>query len=241
MFDFLRDWLQQKLEGKPIPEELKKPLHERFSELDTYDPEELENFYRHLRVFFWDKDWFGVNDFEVTDEMKIIIGASAARLARKLPVGVYDKVREIGVYPGSFRHPEEAGPHAAGMAHDFGTVILSWEAVKSGIEIPDDGYDTAIHEFAHMLDLGSGEFSGTPILHGSQDYRTWSRVISHHFEKLRNNRGRHELLRDYAGINEGEFFAVATEMFFERPETFKRKAPDLYEQLEKYYRVHDRE
>lgn len=237
MFGLFRKWRRNQFYGRELPASLEDMLHERFSMVAELPDDERDCFYRHLKIFLWEKEWFGAHDLEVTDEMKVVISASAARLARKLPISVYDRVKEIVVYPAGFRPPDDDAFHAAGMAHDFGTVIFSWDAVKDGVATPNDGHDTTLHEFAHMLDLNDGVFNGTPTLHGRDDYRSWATVLSEHFEGLRDNPDRHDIIREYGATNEAEFFAVATEVFFEKPKTLKRKAPELYAELRSYYRV----
>ena len=49
--------------------------------------------------------------------------------------------------------------------------------------------------------------------------------------------GSADLLRDYATTNEAEFFAVATEVFFEKPRAMAREAPALYGLLREFYRL----
>lgn len=237
MFGLFQKWRRKKLYRRPLPEAFETMLDDHFSMVSEFGAEERENFDRHLKIFLWEKDWFGTHGLEVTDEMKLVISASAARLARMLPVEVYDRVKEIGVYPSGFRPADDDEFHAAGMAHDFGTVLFSWDSVKKGISIPNDGQDTTLHEFAHMLDLNDGIFDGTPKLHAYGDYPTWAEVLSEHFEAMQDNPDRHDIIDEYGATNEAEFFAVATEVFFEKPKTLKRQAPELYEELRRYYRV----
>ena len=90
--------------------------------------------------------------------------------------------------------------------------------------------------FAHVLDHAGGSFSGTPPLRMKEHYRVWSEVMSRRFLRLRGGDWpeRH-VLRAYGAKNEAEFFAVATEAFFERPEPMRRETPDLYEELRRFY------
>ena len=171
--------------------------------------------------------------------MKLVISAMAARMGRRLPVEVFDEVREFVIYPGHFKRPDDDSSHLAtyGSAHDFGTVVLSWDAVQEGIAVPDDGQDTTLHEFAHMLDLTTGEFDGTPLLDDYEDYTAWARVFTKHFEELRYNSDLEHVIDDYGATNPAEFFAVATEVFFEQPELLEENAPALYEQMATYFRL----
>jgi hypothetical protein len=67
-------------------------------------------------------------------------------------------------------------------------------------------------------------------------YRPWAEVMSHHYLKLREGkRLQRKVLRSYGATNEAEFFAVATESFFEKPEQMRKRAPDLYDELKRFY------
>lgn len=239
VFGLFKGWHRDKLFEREIPEEWLATLEERFDFFAEIDGEERDQFLRHLRIFMWEKDWFGARDFEVTEEMKLVISALAARMGRRLPVEVFDKVKEFVIYPGHYRHREDQHDHVAtmGTAHHFGTVVLSWDAVEFGIAIPNDGQDTTLHEFAHMLDLTSGEFSGTPMMADARQYQAWARVFTEHFQTLRDDPYELDVIDAYGATNEAEFFAVATEVFFEKPRVLKRKAPELYEQLARYFEI----
>ena len=111
-----------------------------------------------------------------------------------------------------------------------------WAFLLEGLRRPCDGHDTALHEFAHVLDRASGRFDGTPNLRASEHYRPWAQVMSRHFLKLkRGGWHQHEVLRGYGAKNEAEFFAVATESFFEKPLQMRDLTPDLYDELKRFY------
>lgn len=239
VFGLFKDWKRDKLFERDIPAEWLELLEDRFDFYGELESPELDTFLKHLRVFMWEKDWFGASDFEVTEEMKLVISAMAARMGRKLPIEVFDKVKEFVIYPGHYKHRDDQHENVAtmGTAHHFGTVVLSWDAVEHGIAVPNDGQDTTLHEFAHMLDLTSGEFSGTPMLSDASQYKAWARVFTDHFHRLRDNPRRFDVIDEYGATNEAEFFAVATEVFFEKPKVLRRKAPELFEQLVEYYDI----
>ena len=240
IFWIYKKWRRQRLLKRPFPDPwialLKKryPFYRRLPEGD-----EKESFHTHLKVFLWEKHWEGAADLEVTEEMKVIISGAAARIARRLPLSVYDRLTEIIIYPSHYFHPERRDRIVMGQAHSFGTLVLSWDAVKKGIATPDDGHDTAIHEFAHVLDAESGRFDGTPLLKKGADYPVWAEVLGHHFAALQEAPFQ-GCLRPYGATNEAEFFAVATEAFFETPEQLKRCAPDLYDVLLNFFGVEPR-
>lgn len=198
--------------------------------------EERARFRTHLKVFALDKRFEGAGGLEVTDEMKVVVAGSAARLARNLSLDEYDDLVTILLYPASWKNPRGEGVHL-GEAHRWGLVVLAWDAVRQGLHDPGDGHDTALHELAHVLDLGDGHFDGTPVLAGLADFHAWARVFAQHYEQLRARPHRSQVLRAYGATNEAEFFAVATEAFFEKPARLKAKAPELYEELRRYYRL----
>lgn len=219
---------------RPFPSEWEPWVekHLRFSR--GFSAEERERFLARLKVFVWEKYWIGAGGLEVTDEMRVAIAGAAARLSRNLPIGVYDRLTEVVIYPSHYKHPDKE--HIIlGEAQTWGTLVFSWDAVKSGLANPTDGHDTAVHELAHVLDISDGAFDGTPPIEDAEAFKAWVRVFSAQFLAFR--RSRKSVMRDYGKTNEAEFFAVATETFFEKPEKLREKLPELYEELAKYYRV----
>jgi len=151
------------------------------------------------------------------------------------------------VYPSTVV-PVYAGMHAhgsvtteeqpvLGQSWGHGTVILSWDSVRRGAGVPGDGQNVVFHEFAHQLDQEDGEADGTPYLDSLSALRAWGAVMQEHYARLRSavEGGRKTLLDEYGATNPAEFFAVATEFFFEKPLQLKRKHPALYEELAEYY------
>ena len=95
-----------------------------------------------------------------------------------------------------------------------------------------------LHEFAHQLDQEDGSADGAPILDRHSQYVAWARVLGGEYEQLRrvSRSGKESVLDQYGATNPAEFFAVATECFFEKPAQMRRKHPELYEELKEYYR-----
>ena len=236
MFGLLRLLCRRRNRKRPFPAEWvghldrHVPFHRRLPEAL------LPRFLDLLKVFVWEKHFIPAGGIEeVTDEMRVVIGASAVRLVLHLDLSYYDRLTEIVVYPGAYVHPDRDGV-ILGEAHSWGTVVLSWDDVLAGLANPCDGHDTAAHEFAHVLDRGDGVFDGAPRLRATGDYQPWAAAMSRHFLALRRS-GRPELLvlRRYGATDEAEFFAVATESFFEKPTAMRELTPDLYEILVRFY------
>jgi hypothetical protein len=239
-FKFMRSWKRERLSRRERPERWDPIARRHFDFLEQMGEDERERFWTHLKVFVWEKYWFGAKGLEVTEEMQVTVAGLAARLSRNLSLHVYDRLTEVIIYPSTFKIPGMEGVGGLGEASSWGTVLLSWDAVRNGLADPTDGHDTSMHEFAHVLDYGDGWFDGTPVLHSQGDYAAWSRVLGSHYATLRERverGGRAGVLRDYGALNEAEFFAVATEAFFERPKRLRRDAPDLYDELKTYYKV----
>jgi Mlc titration factor MtfA (ptsG expression regulator) len=246
---------REKLKAAPFPPDWSRILLERFplyQRLPDADRKELQG---HIQVFLAEKKLEGCGGLEITEEMKVCIAAQACLLLLHRNTDYYPGLRSILVYPTAYfakttRHVgvgvmEERFDSRLGEAWDSGAVVLAWDAVNHGATIPDDGHNVVFHEFAHQLDFEDGKADGAPVL-GSEDYwfrqrnryRAWARVLSREYEWLRaeTQEGQTEVLDGYGATNPAEFFAVATESFFERPVKMREKHPELYEELRRYYR-----
>ena len=118
-------------------------------------------------------------------------------------------------------------------------MILSWQDTLAGAADPHDGHNVVIHEFAHQLDQEQGPAQGAPVLSRSSDYQQWSAVMQQAFNELQVKvaQGLPVLLDPYGATNPAEFFAVLTEIFFERPAELSTQHPDLYQLLSRFYRL----
>jgi len=234
-FGLFRRWRRRRLARRPMPAHWGPIVEAHFPFAAALQHDERVRFLTRLKVFAAEKHFEGAQGLVVTDEMRVVVAGSAARLARNLPLDVYDGLDTVLLYDAAWK-PKDGQGVILGEAHRLGLVVLAWDAVRHGLANPSDGRDTALHEFAHVLDASDGAFDGTPPLPELQDYRAWTRVCSEHFLKLRAAPHKH-VLREYGATNEAEFFAVATEAFFEKPEQVRRRAPKLYDELAGYYRV----
>lgn len=203
----------------------------------------------HLQVFLHEKRFTGCAGLQVTELMRVSIAAQACVLLLNRPAGYFPFLREILVYPAAFvverLHVDPLGVHTdltralAGQSSSQGQVVLSWDDAAHGAAIPDDGRNVVIHEFAHQLDQEYGSANGAPLLASREHYARWSEVMSEAFARLRARlaRGLPTLLDPYAAQDPAEFFAVACEVFFERPAALASDEPALYEQLRSYFNV----
>jgi Mlc titration factor MtfA (ptsG expression regulator) len=201
-------------------------------------------------VFIAEKAWEGCNGLELTDEIRVTIAGQACLLLLGFEHDLYRNVETILVYPSTVipRRAEEpmfARPTIVsevmpliGEAHGRGPVILTWDAVRRGGIHPELGHNVVYHEFAHKLDMLDDSVDGTPPLESREQYRAWVEVCTREYEQLRerSERGEPTLLDPYGGTDVGEFFAVATECFFDRPIELSDTHPDLYGVLSEFYR-----
>ena len=235
MFGLIRKFRRRRLAKQPFPPEW-LPYLTRHVPFYSRLPDELrQDFLDRLKIFALEKRFTGVQGMEVTDEVRVVVSAAAVRLVLHLDLDYYNHLREIIIYPFEYNHEGIDGA-VLGEANTWGTVILAWPSVLAGLRDARDGHDTATHEFVHSLDIGDGSFDGMPALKALEDYRPWVEVLSGHFEKLQNrNRAQRKVLRNYGALNPAEFFAVATESFFEKSTQMKKHTPDLYEELKRFY------
>lgn len=232
---WIRNLRRRRIRARPFPDAWRAILEERVPFVQRIPRERRQKFETDLKIFAHEKSFIGAGGFEVDDEARVVVSAAAVRLVLFLDIGYFDQVNEIIIYPAAYRHPDRHGA-VLGEVSSWSVVVLSWADVTAGLRNPHDGLDTASHEFAHVLDRESGAFNGTPTLRAREDYGPWGRILSEHYLRLREGkRKQRSVLRDYAATNEAEFFAVATEVFFERPGLMKRRAADLYGELHRFY------
>ena len=236
MFGFLKRWRRRRLARKPFPQPWHAHLEEHVPFYRALNDTTKDTFRDKLKVFVWEKNWEGAQGFAVTDEHKVVISAAAIRLVLALDLSYYDRIVSIVIYPGHYRHPDRDGGTVLGQVNQWGAVCLSWPAVVSGLKRPTDGLDTTVHEFAHALDLADGSFDGLPPLREMAHVQPWIDVMQSHYDQLQGRRSRRRsLIRDYGKTNPAEFFAVISEVFFEKPGDLNEKLPDLFDELRQFY------
>ncbi|HKJ17590.1 MAG TPA: M90 family metallopeptidase [Xanthomonadales bacterium] len=237
----------------PFPEEW-VPILEGNIQIYRNLPHQLRMQLRQLiKRFLHQKQFFGAGGLEMTDEIRVTIAAEACMLVLNRPSAVYPKLRYIIVYPTGFVVKrggiDEAGvmdarpKHVLGESWNRGKVILAWDSVLQGASNFLDGHNVVLHEFAHQLDSETGATDGAPILGGVGSYRSWAQVLSDEYVELQQDsrRGKRSLMDHYGATNPAEFFAVATETFFEKPGRMAKHHTELFETLKVYYRIDPRD
>lgn len=192
------------------------------------------------------KNWEAARGFSLTDEMKVTIAVHASLLILELEHQYYKNVSAIIVHPSTVVMTGQRASAVAGAITDapmpiigeartHGPVSIVWDAAQNEARHPERGHNVIYHEFAHKLDMLDGTTDGMPPLASPQEARAWIEVCTHEYELLAAGKGGH-LLRPYGAVNPGEFFAVATEVFFDRPSEMRRHKSDLYGVLRSFYR-----
>ncbi|MGD2110698.1 MAG: zinc-dependent peptidase [Phycisphaerae bacterium] len=203
----------------------------------------------NIQILVAEKQFVGCAGLKITDEIKVTVAANAGVLLLGLPhLDVYPRLREIIIYPKHLRDTTEAiGPDGrryqihhvrAGEAWRRGPVLLAWDSVKHSIARPHDGYNVILHEFAHVLDWQTGDADGVPPLESKEQYERWTRVFFDEFDDFvdADMRGRSIFIDPYGASHPAEFFAVATEHFFEQSRQLKRHRPRLFRLLADFYK-----
>ncbi len=232
--------------AQPFPEDWEQYLVRNVAHFPLLSEEEQGQLRFDTRALIAEKYWEGCRGQQITDEVKVTVAAQACLMLLGLEHDCFRRVKSVLVYPSSFLIPRgdwmderEEALVAAGQAVYRGPVILAWDRVLAEARDPSSGMNLVIHEFAHQLDFLDGDVNGTPELRGEDQGGRWYEVMTAEFTRLRRalRKGHDTFLGDYAAWNEAEFFAVASERFFTRPERLRHFHPALYDVLIDFYAV----
>jgi len=240
---------RRRLRRQPFPAAWREIMRQRVPYFRALPADLQLQLKRHMQVFLAEKPFIGCAGLEVTEEMRVTIAAQACLLLLNRKTGYYRNLRQILVYPGAFVvnrvHTDNIGvlqdqrQVLAGESWSQGQVVLSWDDTLDGAAVIDDGRNVVIHEFAHQLDQEKGHANGAPYLSHRNRYKRWQQVLSAEFAKLQEQASNNEpsLFSYYGATNPAEFFAVSSEVFFERPQELAAHYPELYRELSEFYRI----
>ncbi len=247
-------WLTERrrarLRARPFPAAWRRILRRRVPVVARLPSELQLRLKRHIQVFVAEKPFIGCQGQAITDEVRVTIAAQACLLLLGHPrPDYYPRLRQILVYPGAFVVNRER-PLGAGLVQEHrhtmageswtqGQVILSWAEVVAGAADPTDGRNVALHEFAHQIDQDTGMADGRPWRPNPATRRRWAMVMGEAFERLRNEPS--TVIDSYGASDPAEFFAVVTEVFFERPQQLAAEAPAVYGELAELYHMNPME
>ncbi|HEB57742.1 MAG TPA: zinc-dependent peptidase [Gammaproteobacteria bacterium] len=246
MYKLLRNWRERRIvRHSPITPAQWQEAFAALPLLAPLTPDEKARLRRLTILFLHRKVFEGAHGLDVSLHMALIIALQACLPILNLDLDAYDGWSAIIVYPAGFA-PERTVTDEFGVVHHVqtglageawqrGPVILAWDGAEEGGHI--DGQNLVIHEFAHKLDMQNGEANGFPPLHRDMRVEDWVQAFSEGYAdfQLRCGEGEHTGIDCYAATSPAEFFAVLSEVFFERPDIIQRLYPLIYAQLRQYY------
>ncbi len=243
--------------AQPLPAAATTAIDRNVPAVRNLPPEQRARLESLMAAFLAEKEFIGCNGLVVTDAMRSTISAMACLLVLGRR-GHYDALHSVLVYPTAFWVEDEVEDEAgvvtqrrrvlSGEAWESSRIILSWEDVLEAARHPGEGYNVALHEFAHYLDAeGLGLAAPPPAPLSPAQAKSdavrvrataeWAADLADEFAALLDavDRGDYTFLDPYAAEDEAEFFAVATEDFFERPGELREAHPRLYVLLQEFY------
>lgn len=213
-------------------------------------PESLRDELRiHMPVILNEKIFEGCGGLVMSEEKKVLIAAYATILILGEPAGYYPSLQAILVYPDDYMapvHEEDASgimtegmESRSGESWDMGSIVLSWSDIEQDIKNPFSGRNLVFHEFSHQLDDRYGITAGIDDDGHVHTSDKGNEVLAEHFLELRRaiNGRQQTLLHPYGATNPAEFFAVATECFFENGHRLNQQHPKLYNSLKAFYNI----
>lgn len=247
IFRWLKNRRRAALTGRPFPDAWNQIIaanvhHDRF--LSVGQRAQLRRF---VQILVAEKNWEGCNGQLIDDEVRVTIAAQAALLTFTSDDFLFDHVLSVLVYPDAYwaRGLESTGgivtetqQHRLGEAVWQGPIVLSWDDVLSGGRRECRGSNLVLHEFAHQLDMMNGRFiDGIPPLKHQSELDRWVDVMQPAHEQLLSDcsHRRANVIDCYGATNAAEFFAVATETFFENSRALFRHNPELYTLFKDYF------
>ena len=223
---------RRKALAAPLSDRARTILLEAYDHYERLPPDWRRRFEDDVRIFVAEKRISGVG-LEVTDELRLLVAASAVTVSLGWPDYEWDQLTEVLLYPQDFdRDYRFGGNELSGQAHPWGTVILSVPSLRESFEDPDDGFHVGIHEFAHLLDASQSHFEGIPVGLDAGRSRRWLEIAEGEMERLRRGKS---VLDDYGAHDPVEFLAVAVEGFFEMPLALRKRHRELYAILAEYF------
>jgi Mlc titration factor MtfA (ptsG expression regulator) len=247
VFDFFRRWTRRAARERPFPAEWEAIIAKNVALFEGLTEDEKSELRKLVACFIDEKPFEGAGGLVMDDEKRVTIAAQACFLLLHRDTDIYPNLDAIVVYPSAYatKKVESLGGGAVleteqgrlGESWVRGLVVLAWDAVRAGTQNANDGRNVVLHEFAHQLDQEDGAADGAPDLERDQR-KGWAEVLGAEYADLKEHVhvGERSTIDDYGATNPAEFFAVVTELFFERGAELARTHPELYEQFASFYR-----
>ncbi len=234
---------------QPFPPAWREVLRQRMPAFRALPADLQLQLKKQAQVLLSEVPFIGCNGLMVTTEMRVLVAAQAALLLLNRRGASFRNLRQVLLYPEPFI-VDRAIPNGLGLTDETrrvlsgeswqqGQVVLSWPDVLAGAAVPDDGHNVVIHEFAHQLDQETGAANGAPYVQGRSARARWALTMKAEFDALQQRlaQGRPGLIDAYGATDPAEFFAVTSELFFERPLALAQAHPQLFRELAGCYRT----
>jgi Mlc titration factor MtfA (ptsG expression regulator) len=230
-------WRRWRVVRSPLPAPARDWLERHVPLYNRMEAPDRARFERDVQITLAEAQFEGVGGVAVTDELCLSVAAGVALLLHGRPGWELQLDRTFLFYPGHFGDDyTELEPAYDGMVHPQGPVILSAPAIAESWSRAD-GSNVVLHELAHLFDYDDLYADGVPSLLDPGSVEPWTALVRRETALIRRGRS---MLRRYAATNAAEFFAVATEVFFERPADLAQRHPELFETLVALYNLDPR-
>lgn len=232
-------WRRRRLARREMPEAWRVWLQDHVPFYAALDDEAQARFDRDVRFFLDEQTFEALGGQAVTDTLRLGVAAGAALLLHGRPDWELPAHRTILFYPDRFDENYYDGEYASydGMVHAQGPIILSATAVEEDWAHPGNGHNVVLHELAHLFDFEQGGVEGTPSLMDPASAAAWRALVRREMRRVRLGTS---VLRGYAATNPAEFFAVAVENFFDRPDVLHRRHTRLFDALVAFFHLDPR-
>lgn len=190
-----------------------------------------KRYFEHRLLSFLKRYQFIGKDIEVTPEMKIIVAGTYVTLTFGMRQYLIERFEKILIYPTQYFSTINQEYHKGEYNPIMKAVVFSWEDFLLGHQTSNDNVNLGLHEFSHVLHFHALKSNDPSAIIFYDEFNAISKYYSDAalFSELVSK----GYFREYAYQNQFEFLAVVLEHFFESPEIFKEKFPDLYSKVTK--------
>ena len=220
--------------SRPLPKKYKPILREHFPFYNKLSDHDKHLFERKMQYFIHYKEFIPRKIDRVTDEMKVLISACAVQLTFGLPKVVLSHFKRILIYPDDYYSTITRAYHRGEVNPRMQAIVLSWKHFVLGYIDESDGINLGLHEMAHAIRLENKITNNEHSFFDAETLQLWHKLAEMEIERIGNGESR--MFRDYAGTDHDEFFAIAVENFFEKPEEFRELMPNIYEVMTRLLR-----
>lgn len=239
---------RQRFRAQPFPAEWQGIVERNVATFGRLSPDDQRELIGHTHVLLSEKHFEGCGGLELTDEIRVTIAAHASVLLLHRETDYFPRLTSILIYPSAYvvTGERQIGERVWEDGEDvrlghtgarLGALVIAWDDVPRGERASAGGQNVVLHEFAHQLDFEDYLVDGAPLLEARQS-SSWARVLNTEYDALRQaiDAGEGTLISPYGATDPAEFFAVTTELFFERPRELREAHPALYQELRAFFR-----